>query len=354
MKAVVVNPPNAGVEVRDVPSEPPSQGKVLIRTRLNGLCGTDRGIVSGKLTFSRPPLGYNYLILGHETLGEVVEGNGRLRKGDLVVPVVRRGCGSCLNCNLGRQDFCETGNFTEIGIRGAHGTMREEFLDDERYLVKVPNSLGELGVLLEPLSNVVKALNEVEYVQRRMWWRCGDSTYSCMTAAVLGSGPIGLLFSLALKTMGFNVIVANRRPPSEVESEIVEGIDAKFVNTSEKVDIRPDLLVDTSGHPSAFIPVLPKMKKNGALILFGTTGNESYGMTAEDVTTLVENNILIVGSVNASKSDFEAGVNFLLNWKAKYANLLEKLITKRVKVEEAPDVLTRKLPGEIKTVIEWK
>ncbi|MCH1770321.1 MULTISPECIES: glucose 1-dehydrogenase [Metallosphaera] len=353
MKAIVVRPPNEGVEVKDVTLSEPRDGKIVVRTRLSGLCGTDRGLVTGRLTFARPPPGYDFLILGHETLGEVVKGNGEFSPGDLVVPVVRRGCGSCLNCMLGRQDFCETGRFTEIGIRGAHGTMREEFLEDPKYLVKVPRELGDEGVLLEPLSNVVKALTEMEYLQRRSWWRCDDSTYSCRTAVVLGSGPIGLLFSMALRSMGFRVIVANKRPPSQVESEITRDIGATFLNTSEHEDLEPDLLVDTSGHPSAVVPLLPRIRKNGAVILFGTTGLERYELTAEEITTLVENNILIFGSVNASKADFQAGVNLLVEWKARYPGVLQKMITKRVSVEEAPQVLKEKVPGEIKTIIDW-
>ncbi|BCS93761.1 glucose 1-dehydrogenase [Metallosphaera javensis (ex Sakai et al. 2022)] len=353
MKAIIVRPPNEGVEVKDISLKESVDRKVVVRTKLNGLCGTDRGLVTGRLTFARPPEGYDFLVLGHETLGEVVKGFGEFSPGDLVVPVVRRGCGSCLNCMLGRQDFCETGRFTEIGIRGAHGTMREQFLEDPRYLVKIPKELGEEGVLLEPLSNVVKALTEMEYLQRRMWWRCDDSTYSCRTAVVLGSGPIGLLFSMGLRSMGFQVIVANRRPPSNVESEITRGIGATFVNTSEHGDLEPDLLVDTSGHPSAIVPLLSRVRKNGAVILFGTTGLEKYQLTADDVTALVENNVLIFGSVNASKADFEGGVNLLMEWKSRYPGILERMITKRVSVEEAPQVLREKIPGEIKTVIDW-
>ncbi|QKQ99062.1 glucose 1-dehydrogenase [Metallosphaera tengchongensis] len=352
MKAIVVTPQKPGVDIREI--EIQEKGEIRVMTRLSGLCGTDRGIVNGDLDFARPPPGNDYLVLGHETLGEVVEGNDRLRKGDLVVPVVRRGCGECLNCKVGHQDFCETGKFTEIGIRGAHGTMREEFWDSEENLVKVAPSIGEIGVLLEPLSNVVKATRELESIQRRMLWRCEDSTYQCRTAVVLGSGPIGLLFSLTLKTMGFNVIVANRRPPSSVEEEIVKATGSIFINTSSEQLPEMDLLVDTSGHPSAFVPLLQKIRKNGALVLFGTTGKERAEITAEDVTRIVENNVVIMGSVNASKDDFQQGGNLLVTWKEMYGEVMSKFITRKVSVEEAPEVLEHKVPGEIKTVIKWK
>ena len=356
MKAIVVRAGKASLEEVELKEEL-GRGMVRVRTLYNGICGTDRGIVSGSLKFSRPPQGFDYLVLGHETLGEVQEvGEGvNLRKGDLVVPVVRRGCGECLNCLVGRQDFCETGKFTEIGIRGAHGTMRETFVDYAENLVVLPRELGEYGVLLEPLSNVVKAVREVEYLQGRSLWRCRNSTYSCRDAAIIGSGPIGLLFSMALKTMGFNVYVLNRRPPSEVEKDITEAVGARFVDTTKEVAPLPgpDLLVDTSGHPSAFVPLLDRIKKNGAVILFGTTGKEREEITAEQVTELVENNVLLVGSVNASKEDFREGGNLLTLWKEEYPDVLGKMITHKVSPGEAVNALSGKLKGEIKTVVDW-
>ncbi len=81
------------------------------------------------------------MVLGHEAIGGVVQEDGgeSIRKGDLVMPVNRRGgCGHCLACLNGRPDFCETGGFVEAGIKGMHGFMRETYWDEERYLVRVP------------------------------------------------------------------------------------------------------------------------------------------------------------------------------------------------------------------------
>ena len=76
-------------------------------------------------------------MLGHESLGEVVEVGtavSTVKKGDLVVPSVRRPCQhpNCRPCRSGRQDFCATGDFTERGIKMRHGYMTQFYLDDKK------------------------------------------------------------------------------------------------------------------------------------------------------------------------------------------------------------------------------
>jgi threonine dehydrogenase-like Zn-dependent dehydrogenase len=69
---------------------PASDGSVLVRTRLIGMCGTDAEIALDG--YGVPPPGEVRLVLGHESLGEAMEapeGSG-LAPGDLVVGVVRR------------------------------------------------------------------------------------------------------------------------------------------------------------------------------------------------------------------------------------------------------------------------
>src|SRR5439155_19989543 len=85
--------------------------ELKIRSLEVGICGTDREICT--FAYGQGPAGSDYLVLGHECLGEVVEvGSGvkGFKPGDLVVPSVRRPCGdpNCVPCREGRQDFCET------------------------------------------------------------------------------------------------------------------------------------------------------------------------------------------------------------------------------------------------------
>ena len=117
MKAVAVFPKSRQVKLVDHP-EPQVVGPYDVKLRILevGICGTDREIAS--FQYGTPPAGSEYLVLGHEALGEVVqvgEQVSRVHVGALVVPMVRRPCPheSCLACREGRQDFCFTGEFTE-------------------------------------------------------------------------------------------------------------------------------------------------------------------------------------------------------------------------------------------------
>ena len=124
MKAVGVFPGKRAVDiVSHALPEIHSPPQVKVRTIEVGICGTDREICS--FAYGTPPKGSEYLVLGHEGLGEVVEvgtKDGQFKVGDLVVPSVRRPCGnpSCHPCSVDRQDFCSTGDFTERGIKMTH------------------------------------------------------------------------------------------------------------------------------------------------------------------------------------------------------------------------------------------
>ena len=105
-----------------------------------GVCGTDAELCS--FAYGEPPDGEKFLVTGHEALGEVVEVGDEvewLDEGDLVVPSVRRPCphADCPACRGGNQDFCLTGDYTERGIKGAHGFLAEVVVEEARYLTAV-------------------------------------------------------------------------------------------------------------------------------------------------------------------------------------------------------------------------
>ena len=138
-----------------------SPTQVVLRMLDVGICGTDREICS--FQYGTPPAGCEHLVIGHESLGEVVEVGpevSRFHVGDLAVLRVRRPCphATCAACRAGRQDFCYTGDFTERGITGAHGFLTEVVVDDERYMNPVSAALRDVAVLVEPLAIAEKAL----------------------------------------------------------------------------------------------------------------------------------------------------------------------------------------------------
>src|SRR5215472_14536896 len=122
MQAIAVFPNAREVKLIEIPSPEISQpSEVKVRVLEVGICGTDREICA--FHYGTPPDGAEYLILGHEALGQVVAVGSAVRDltpGDLVVPTVRRPCRhpECEPCRANRSDFCDTGDFSERGIKG--------------------------------------------------------------------------------------------------------------------------------------------------------------------------------------------------------------------------------------------
>ena len=123
MKAIAVFPSSKQIMIIDQ-QEPEIErpNEVKLRMLEAGVCGTDREICA--FEYGAPPPGTDHLVIGHESLGEVIAVGSavtRVQVGDLVVPMVRRPCphSTCMACTHGRQDFCFTGDFTERGIKSA-------------------------------------------------------------------------------------------------------------------------------------------------------------------------------------------------------------------------------------------
>src|SRR5262245_34051133 len=149
MKAITVEPKKAGsAQLENVPEPDVRSGSVLVEAIAVGICGTDVEIATGKYGWA--PRGETRLILGHESLGRVLDpGPSGLKKGDLVVGIVRRPDPvPCPNCAVGEWDMCRNGQYTERGIKSVDGYMSERWRIEPEFAVQVAPELGELGVLL--------------------------------------------------------------------------------------------------------------------------------------------------------------------------------------------------------------
>ena len=124
MKAITVEPKKPGTARWEDISEPdPMNGSVLVEAVAVGVCGTDAEIVEGKYGWAPP--GKTRLVLGHESLGRVLDPGPvtGLKKGDLVVGIVRRPDPvPCSNCAVGEWDMCHNGQYTERGIEDRNRT----------------------------------------------------------------------------------------------------------------------------------------------------------------------------------------------------------------------------------------
>src|SRR3954470_4956793 len=177
MKAIAVFPGKAGsVHLADLPKpsvdEIPGGRGVLVKVLRVGVDGTDREINAAE--YGAAPEGYDFLVLGHESFGQV-ESVGpnvtELKPGDYVVATVRRP-GSSIYDLIGTSDMTTDHTYFERGINLRHGYLTESYVDDAQFIVKIPQRLKEVGVLLEPMTVVEKGIAQAYEIQRRLRvWR---------------------------------------------------------------------------------------------------------------------------------------------------------------------------------------
>ena len=369
MKAVAVFPDRREVRIIDE-AEPrittPTQARMRVLDV--GVCGTDREICA--FEYGTPPAGLAHLVIGHESLSRVEEvgpGVTRVRPGDLVVTMVRRPCphGSCGACPQDRQDFCFTGDFAERGIKGRHGFMTEQIVEDEKYLVPVPQALREVGVLVEPLTIAEKALLQLWDVQERLPWSCphrpGREHGHCRRALVLGAGPVGLLGAMALRAREFETIVYAREKLPNPKAEIAARIGATYVSSE---DVPPDRLeercgaidvvYEAAGASKVAFEVMGEMGANSVFVFTGVPGRK--GPVPVDTDLLMRNlvlkNQIVYGTVNAGRGAFEAAVVDVGEFLKRWPDATTALISGRHPVAKARDLLLGR-PGGIKHVLTF-
>jgi glucose 1-dehydrogenase len=345
MKAVTVSPGTAGsARVEEVPEPDASLGSVLVEALATGICGTDAEIASGSYGWAPP--GRDRLILGHESLGRVVDpGPSGFAVGDHVVGIVRRPDPvPCPNCSVGEWDMCSNGRYTERGIKQVDGFMAERWRIEPDYAVRVDKTLGILGVLLEPTTVVAKAWEHVAAIGRRAFW---DPS----TVLVVGAGPIGLLAALIAVQRGADTHVLDRAT-SGPKPTLVKQLGASYhTGTITDLGLQPDIVVECTGVAGLILQSLRVVSAGGIVGLTGvgspaTLDDFSEGRLAND---MVLKNIVAFGSVNANRRHYYHAAKILA---AADPGWLGQLITRRVRPEDAQQALQRG-PDDIKVVMEF-
>ena len=370
MKAVAVFPGSRQVKVveRDAPRlVQPDQ--VLLRILDIGLCGTDKEICS--FEYGTPPRGDDHLIIGHESLAEVVQAGPaveHLQAGDLVVPSVRRPCPhpGCLACRSGHQDFCYTGDFSERGIKEAHGYMAEYAVEQERYLNPVPPDLRDIAVLAEPLTIAEKALLQIFWMmQQRPPWLDPQTPVEeqgrGLSALVLGIGPVGLLGAMVLVSAGFTTYVYSRELPPSPRIDLADAIGASYVSSqtttfgelAEKIG-NVDLVYEAVGHSHFALQAVRVLGTNGIFVLTGVPGLQDLVQAdpARLIRDMVLKNQVLLGTVNAGPDAFAAALRDLQRFRRQWPEVVRTLIAGRYPPEQAADLIMAR-PAGIKSVITF-
>jgi len=351
MKAISVFPGKPGsVHLADAPKpavdQVPNGRGVLVKVLRVGVDGTDKEINAAE--YGAAPPGFDYLIIGHEGFGRV-EAVGlnvtELKPGDYVVATVRRP-GNSIYDLIGTNDMTTDDTYYERGINLRHGYLTEYYVDDAEFIVKVPQGLKRVGVLLEPTTVVEKGIYQAYEIQRRL------KVWKPRKAAVMGAGTIGLLATLVLRLRGLDVTTFARTPKPYLNADLIEELGARYVPTN-LIPIKDaaeqhgpfDLIVECTGNSGVVFDAMQALGKNGVLVLTSVTGGDRKIEIPADKINLdfVLGNKVMVGSVNANREYFELGVRDMSQAELEYPGWLGKLLTDPVKGLENYGELFKKL-----------
>jgi threonine dehydrogenase-like Zn-dependent dehydrogenase len=346
MNAVTVQPKVEGsVRFEEVPEPDESTGSIVVEAVAVGICGTDEEIASGAYGWAPP--GKDRLILGHESLGRVLDPgtNGGVEKGDLIVGIVRRPDPvPCANCAVGEWDMCRNGQYTERGIKEIDGFMSERWRIEPGYFTKLDPSLGILGVLLEPTTVIAKAWELVGAMRARAFWEPRH-------VLITGAGPIGMLAALAGVQHGFDVHVLDRVSDGP-KPTLVEALGARYhAGTVLELDFEPDVIIECTGVGPVIVDSIRKIGPGGVVCLTGVGGGgPASGLSPAEVAkeAVLQNNV-IVGSVNANRRHFYRAAQALA---AADRDWLSQLISRRVPPARIEEALSR-TADDIKVVVEF-
>jgi threonine dehydrogenase-like Zn-dependent dehydrogenase len=347
LRAITLVPGLANsLRLDQVAEPPPSDGSILARTLALGVCGTDREIVSG--AHGQAPPGRERLVLGHESLGEVIEApaSSGFVPGDRIAGVVRRPdpvpCPACAN---GEWDMCRNGRYTERGIKGRDGYGAERFRVEPEFAVKVDGTLGLPAVLTEPASIVAKAWHQIEYIGRRF------KSWQPRQLLVTGAGPVGLLAALMGAQRGLDLHVLDRRTEGPKATLVHElGGQQHAGSVPDLTGLQPDIIMECTGAPSVIADVLTQAQPNAIVCLLGISGGHVVPFDIGQFNRgMVINNNVVFGSVNANRLHYAMAAESLARADAGW---LERLISRRVPLSRWQEALERR-QGDIKVILDF-
>lgn len=246
--------------LKDEPIPVPKSNETLIRVRAVGICGSDlhwfkEGAI-GSDQLNRP------LVLGHEICAETKEGV-------LVAVDPAVSCGNCEYCVRGDPNLCHSVRFAGHG--NIDGAMREYIAWDSNALYPLPSSLtAEDGAMLEPLGVAIHAVRLAKVKPGQ-------------TAAVFGSGPIGLLVIQLLRLEKVDVLLATDRLTHRAQAATsfgarngvpVTGTFPEYQLQEIIGDNGVDIAFEVAGNNDAVRDAINSVRPGGKVILIGIPNDD--------------------------------------------------------------------------------
>ncbi|MCC3763444.1 glucose 1-dehydrogenase [Glycomyces sp. TRM65418] len=347
MRALTIAPGRKrSLELVETEEPTPAAGELLVDGLALGVCGTDKDLIAGEYGWAPP--GSDRLVLGHESLGRVrtaPEGSG-FAPGDLVVGVVRRPdpvpCGACAH---GEFDSCRNGGYVERGIKQLDGYGSEVWTVEAGYAVKIDPALSEVGVLLEPMSVLAKAWEQIDRIGGRAW-------FEPRSVLVTGAGPIGLLAALVGAQRGLDVHVYDHNEDGP-KPKLAADLGVAYHHESMEAAVakaEPDIVIEATGAPSLVFDAIGATSSFGITCLTGVSSSgRKVGVDAGEVNRdLVLENDVVFGTVNANLDHYAQAARYLA---AADRDWLRRIITRRVPLRRFKEAFQGQR-GDVKVVID--
>ncbi len=339
MKAVLLSKSRkSGVEVSSVAVPGLGEGEVLVEMKACGLCGTDIEKIRGEYTSAMP-------VIGHEAVG-VVSSLGRgvpgLAEGDRVFPHHHVSCHECYLCRRGDETVCREYKTSNLDPGGFAEYVRVPSWNVGKGGVsRLPTGLPfDEATLIEPLACCVRALD-------RCSAKPGDSVL------VVGAGPIGMMHSLLLKSLGARVVVSDIAEPRLGFAEkmsVGRVLNAAKENVPEVVRGETggegaDIAVVASGSDKAVGQAMESVRKGGVVCLFGIPAEGSAIVL--NLSRVYSSTVKIMSSYGADESDVAKAIGALSSRRPD----LRPLITHRFAIEKFEDGVRAMMNGEAMKVV---
>ncbi|MFG3341055.1 glucose 1-dehydrogenase [Glycomyces sp. NPDC048151] len=347
MRALTFAPGSGGtLALAEIEDPSPGEGELLVEAIALGVCGTDKELANGEYGWA--PDGAERMVIGHESLGRVrsaPEGSG-FAPGDLVVGVVRRPdplpCGACAR---GEFDACRNGDYLERGIKQLDGYASELWTVEAEYAVRLDPELSDVGVLMEPMSVLAKAWDQIDRIGSRSW-------FDPKTVLVTGAGPIGLLAAEIGARRGLDVHVYDHND-SGPKPKLVAELGAAYHSESMAAAVaaaEPDIVIEATGASSLVFDAISATGAFGITCLTGVSPEgRSVPVDAGGVNRrIVLENDVVFGTVNANLGHYADAARYLAEADRGW---LRSIITRRVPLERFEEAFEGQ-PGDVKTVID--
>lgn len=252
------------VKIEKVPIPRVGQGEVLVKVQVALTCGTDlkvyqRGYHARMIV---PPA-----LFGHELAGvieEVGPGVRSFKRGMRVVALNSAPCQMCFYCSKHQENLCEDLLFNN-GAYAEYIRIPRRIVESNMLAVP-PDVSYEEAAMVEPLACVLRGLHETGV-------EIGD------TVAVIGGGPIGLMFVQVAKATGCNVISVVKRDSQVVAAKRMGAHEVvQITHVKDPVDavraLSPDrrgadVVIEAVGRPEAWEWAVDMVRKGGTVNFFG-------------------------------------------------------------------------------------